>query len=725
MKKLPQITAILASLVLLSGPGLSSTPPSSQFSKKQIYTSTAIVNQLTYWHYSKRSFNNRLSSQLFDSFLTNLDPRRHALLTSDIQQLEKHRNKLDNQIKKGDLSFSAQAFSLYRKRMQHQLEKTLKDWPSAIKQLDFTKNDRILIDREDAAWPKNQQEADALWQKNIKAMVLNLEMSDKSDKEVTNILKKRLQRQLKNLVEKDSDDVFQIYMNSLSMLYDPHTNYLSPQTAENFNINMSLKLQGIGAVLQHKDEEVNVVRLIAGGPADKQGELWPNDRIVAVGQGSSGEMVDVFGWELDDVVGLIRGNPKSTVRLEIMRGSGSSTKSHLIKIVRDNVKLEDQSAQKAIINVPGNNSTKSKIGVIKIPTFYMDFDAYRRGDRNYKSTTRDVRKLIDELKQESIDGLVIDLRDNGGGSLREAQELTSLFIEHGPVVQIRQSNNSVTPDGKRLKSKYYTGALVVLIDRLSASASEIFAAAIQDYNRGLVVGDQSYGKGTVQALKELPYGDLKITESKFYRVSGESTQHRGVIPDVSLPPLYDKEEIGESTQDHALKWDKISSAPHSKYLNFKPILPTLKQLHEQRIKMNPDFIFQKSILALRQTDEKYLSLNKSVRKAKNKKRDAELLNIENTRRRSKNEKLLSSIAQLEEEESKELKKDRTKINTKKDFYLKEAAYILADSNALLSERCRSKEAPHCQHPVMRHILNKKSGNLFKQDFNQLTRPNTL
>lgn len=706
MKTLLGISPLVIALSLMTTLGLStSSSPAAASQQKQVYSSKAIVNQLLNWHYSQKYFDDKLSSELLDNYIQRIDPRKQFFLQSDIQEFEPYRKQLDNQIKQGNLAVSEIIFNRYRDRYKTLLKKTLDDWPNSIRQFDFTKNEQILIDREDTSWPKNQAEADELWRKSLKNMVLSLELADKDKKEVEKILKKRLSFQLKNLEKTDDDDIFQLYMNSLTELYDPHTNYFSPQTSENFNINMSLRLQGIGAVLQSSEGDVNVVRLVPAGPADKQGELKPNDKIIAVGQGKKGEMVDVVGWRLDDVVNLIRGKPKTVVRLEVVRGKAANEKHQMIQIVRDNVKLEEQSAQKAIIEIKDKNNQPQKVGVIKIPTFYIDFEGYHRGDPNYKSTSRDVKRLIKELQKENVEGIVIDLRDNGGGSLLEANSLTGLFIEQGPTVQIRQSNNKVYPQGKRRPSAFYDGPLVVLIDRLSASASEIFAAAIQDYQRGLVVGNQSYGKGTVQTMKDLPYGSLKITESKFYRVSGDSTQHRGVIPDIEMPSLYDKDEIGESALDHALEWDQIKPTRHKTYLDYSQILPGVTSEHKKRINLDPDFIFLKKSQALEdEAEQDYVSLNKATRLQKKADMEAKFLAVENERRKSKGEKLLKSLDELDEEESDKPADDYYKIDTEKDYYLREASRILLDASEQLAQKCSTSTSIFCKNPITQNMI---------------------
>jgi carboxyl-terminal processing protease len=441
--------------------------------------------------------------------------------------------------------------------------------------------------------------------------------------------------------------------------------------------------------LQLEDEYTKVARLVPKGPADKQGELHASDRIVGVGQDEDGEIEDVVGWRLDEVVELIRGPKDSTVRLEVIPAkSKSSDQRKVITIVRNKVKLEEQSAQKKILDIPNGEQTL-KVGVIDIPAFYIDFEAMRRGDKDYKSTTRDVKKLLAELQEEGVDGIVVDLRNNGGGSLQEANELTGLFIEYGPTVQIRHSSRRVWRDGKRLKTEYYDGPLVVLINRLSASASEIFAGAIQDYERGIIVGDRSFGKGTVQTMVPLTEGQLKITESKFYRISGESTQHRGVVPDLTFPSLYDPEEIGESSLDHALNWDQINPVRHRRYNDLSTLLPSLNGLFDERSVHNPDFIYLEEQVNLAQQTRgiEELPLNEEARLALRESQEEKALVIENKRRKAKGEELLTSLddEELDEEEAADDEADEEADATdseeeeKDDVLLTEAGNVLVDA----------------------------------------------
>ena len=529
--------------------------------------------------------------------------------------------------------------------------------------------------------------ADEIWRKQLKNRVLSLKLSGKKEADIQSLLLKRYSNQLTRVVQSTSEDVFQYYMNALASLYDPHTDYFSPRLSENFQINMSLKLEGIGAVLQADDEYTKVVRLVPAGPADKNGQLQPADRIIAVAEGKSGDFKDVIGWRLDDVVDLIRGPKGTFVKLQIIPAVSQSEEVRKTVIIeRNEVKLEEQSAQKKMIPVYRDNKIV-KVGVISIPAFYLDFEALRRGDPDFRSSTRDTQRLMDELLAEGAEGIVIDLRDNGGGSLAEANALTGLFIENGPTVQIRFANAWVKREGKRRSSDYYQGPLLVLINRMSASASEIFAGAIQDYKRGLVIGNQSFGKGTVQSINPLQHGQLKITESKFYRISGESTQHNGVIPDIEFPAIYDKALVGESTLDNALAWDTIAPVYHDTYYDLAAEIPSLRAEHKKRIEKDPDFQFLSEQLV--QMDEfrniKTLSLNESVRQKQRDERKKIQLVLENKRRVAKG---LDPIDQLDDEELSDPDADATDESAseekesekdKPDPLLVEASQILVDT----------------------------------------------
>ena len=664
-----------------------------EYSDGQRQTMVELIDQLEERHYAKLEYDDTLSSQHLDSYIDSLDRGKMYFTAADVAEFEQYRTVMDDQLPEGKLDAGFAIFNRYHQRLQARLESVLATLPETVSAMDFSINENYLLDVEDRDWATSDAELDDRWRKQLKNQVLSLKLSDKAQDEIAPTLEKRFKNQLKRVEQYNNQDVFQIYANALTELYDPHTNYLSPRRSENFNINMSLSLEGIGAVLQMEDEYTKVARLVAKGPADKQGELHPSDRIVGVGQGEAGELEDVIGWRLDEVVELIRGPKDSTVRLEVIPAKAKSTdQRRVITIVRNKVKLEEQSAQTKILEIPSGDKVL-KVGVIDIPAFYIDFDAMRRGDKEYKSTTRDVKKLLQELQETGVDGIVVDLRNNGGGSLQEANELTGLFIEYGPTVQIRHSSRRVWRDGKRLKSPYYEGPLVVLVNRLSASASEIFAGAIQDYQRGIIVGDRSFGKGTVQTLIPLTEGQLKITESKFYRISGESTQHRGVVPDVAFPTLYDTEEIGESALDHALNWDQINPVRHHRYNDLTTVLPRITTLFQERSVNNPDFIYLEDQIGLAQQTREIttLPLNEQARVALRESQEEKALVIENKHRAATGEELLASLDDEEADEEDadaavEDEEEDEEADPKDDVLLMEAGNVLVDALLLKQQR---------------------------------------
>jgi carboxyl-terminal processing protease len=547
-----------------------------------------------------------------------------------------------------------------------------------------------MLDPGQRDWFDSIEAADKFSINALQDSMIRLILSGKEEAEARELLVKRYRAQLTQYKQRKSDDVFDLYINTLASLYDPHTSYFSPRTMENFKINMSLSLEGIGAELTTKDEHTEVVRVIPGGPADLQGILKPEDKIIGVGQGEN-EIVDVVGWRIDDVVELIRGKKGSVVRLEI---SSTTDNQKIIEIVRDRVRLEDKSAQSEVIEIQSGDQTY-KLGVIEIPTFYMDFNAYRRNDPNFKSSSRDVFRLLQELEEENVDGIILDLRNNGGGSLLEASALTDLFINTGPVVQIKDSNKRIDRNRRAFSKAVYTGPLLVLINRLSASASEIFAGAMQDYGRALVVGSQSYGKGTVQDVTALSDGQLKLTVSKFYRVSGDSTQHRGVIPDIKLPSIYNSDEIGESEQENALLWDQIHPVPHQSSDQLKSIIQPLVIRHTERAYTDPNFVHMIDKLNLTQnwSEDQSLSLNLEKRRERNDSRDEALLALENQRRIDQKLKPHASFSDWEKyRENNKDSDDNDATTPESDPILNEAAHILSDqiqlqtkSNAKLAD----------------------------------------
>ena len=667
-------------------------------SESERETIVEMIGQLEQRHYAKHRYDDEMSSAHLDSYIESLDRGKMFLTAADLAEFEKYRTTMDDQLHEGNLVAGFDIFNRFQQRLEERMENVVETLPQQVEAMDFTVDESFPVDADEWDWARTTAELDDRWRKRIKNEVLSLKLAKKPAEEIVPTLVKRYNSQLKRVRQYNNQDVFQIYANALTELYDPHTNYLSPRRSENFNINMSLSLEGIGAVLQQEDEYTKVSSLVAKGPADKQGELKPADRIIGVGQGAEGAIEDVIGWRLDEVVELIRGPKDSTVRLEVIPAkSKAADERKIVTIVRNKVKLEEQSAQKKILEIPEGDRT-IKVGVIDIPAFYIDFDAMRRGEEDYKSTTRDVKVLLQELQDEGVEGIVIDLRNNGGGSLQEANELTGLFIEYGPTVQIRHSSRRVWRDGKRLKTTYYEGPLVVLINRLSASASEIFAGALQDYQRGLIVGDRSFGKGTVQTLIPLTEGQLKITESKFYRISGDSTQHRGVVPDVEFPSIYDAEEIGESSLDHALNWDQINPVRHQRYNDLSTVVPRVTASFVERSAGNPDFVYlEEQVEMARQTSEiTELPLNEAARIALRESQEQKALVIENKRRKAKGEELLTSLDEDEldeaDEAEPELAAEEEPADEEPDVLLTEAGNVLVDM-LLLKERAYAVHTP--------------------------------
>lgn len=641
----------------------------------QVQLTRDVVTIMQEKHFRKQKLDDQFSSSLLDNYLQMLDPNRQIFLQSDIDEFNQFRTRMDDELKVGQLISARAIFQRYFDRYSARLTWIMQQIDPLVKQDDFNGNESVEIDRKKSPWPADSKAADDLWRLYLKNAILTLKLADKPVDSISTTLQRRYQTQLDRLKKQSPMDNFEIFMNAYTELYDPHTNYMSPKTSENFDISMRLSLEGIGAVLEKDDEYTKVTRLVKAGPADKQGELKAGDHIIAIAQGQNGEdWQDVVGWRLDEVVELVRGKADTWVRLQVKRGEDAVK---TIAIRREKVKLEDQAASKRVIDLPGRTPADArKIGVITIPNFYLDFEAMRRGDPDTKSTTRDVARILSELEVDHVDGVIIDLRDNGGGSLLEATELTDLFIDQGPVVQILNANNQVDRRNRAIESSNFNRPMLVLVNHLSASASEIFAGAIQDYQRGLIVGDQTFGKGTVQTLIPLDEGKLKITEAKFYRVSGDSTQHRGVVPDIKYPSLIPYDEVGESALEHALPWDRIMPAPHYQFADIGSMIPELDKLHADRMKNNVeyDFLEKQRNWLQEQRKRKTLPLNIAAREAMKKEEDARILAMTNDVRAARKLPALKSISELEEENQKK----RDAKDPKDDFLLMESARILSD-----------------------------------------------
>ena len=659
----------------------------------------SVLSQMVRNHYSEVRVNDDFSSTLLDRVIDGLDPSRIYFTQADINEFEQYRTELDDMLRAGDVDAGFLMYNRYQKRVIERLVFSLKRLEEDGSPFDFTLDEYLIVDRSEEPWPASHDELEDLWRKRVKSNVLSALLSDETYEEAKEDLSERYRSQLSQILKNDQREAFQYYMDAMTLSIDPHTQYYLPQAAENFTMNMSLQLQGIGAVLTTEDEYTEVVSIVAGGPADMAGELQPNDRITAIAQGD-GEFVDVVGWRVDDVVQLIRGEKGTVVRLSVIPNNADNDfERNIISITRDTVQLEDESAKSEIVEIERNGETY-KIGVIDLPTFYIDFQALQNRDPNYRSTTRDVRVLLEELKAENVDAVVVDLRNNGGGALNEANSLVGLFIDRGPTVQVMDADNNNNVYGDSDPGLVYDGPLAVLVNRLSASASEIFAGAIQDYQRGLVLGSQTFGKGTVQELIPLGEGQLKITRSKFYRISGESTQHRGVLPDIDFPDLYDvSDDIGEAALDSALPWDTIETTSfYRPYANLQPILPALVSRHQERLQNDPDFNYIEAQIAraLENQEDNTLSLNMDTLLAERAENDAWRLQLENSRRLAKGEEPYESIEAMEnaneaEEEAIAVNmpgldaEDLSNDEQTDDPYLRESANVLLDLIELQSD----------------------------------------
>ncbi|MFC2094046.1 carboxy terminal-processing peptidase [Bacteroidota bacterium] len=627
------------------------------------------------YHYKQFELNDSLSSVIFDRYIESIDYGKNYLLESDIKSFEQYRYALDDHLKVGDVLPFYDMFNVFYFRMRDQIIYTD---TLLSKEFDYTIDEEYLINRKDAPWAASKSELNDIWCKRVKNDALNLKLNDKDWDEIQKNLKKRYENYSRILTQYNSEDVFQLAMNSYTASVDPHTNYLSPITSDNFNIDMSLSLEGIGARLQWVDGYTKVIEIIPGGPAFKSKKLHADDRITAVAQGEDGEYVDVVGWRITDVVQLIRGPKDSIVKLLLLKyDKGLDAEPVELILVRDKVKIEDQSAHSSIENII-HNEKPFKIGVITIPKFYIDFEAARKREKNYKSTSRDVKNLLNELKKGNVDGIIIDLRNDGGGSLEEAIKVSGLFIKDGPVVQVRDMEGKITINSDLDPEIVYDGPLAVLVNRFSASASEIFSGAIQDYGRGIIIGENTYGKGTVQNMIDLnrltsgkgfKLGHVKTTIAKYYRIDGSSTQRIGVIPDINFPSYVDAKDFGESGEPSALKWDKIESADYELFSELYSIIPELKILSEQRRETDPEFDYMREDIEefKKSNEDNFISLNEDVRRKEKEEREEKRFQRENERRKIKGLKLLDKGETPPEDE---------RINN--DPFLNESAHIIAD-----------------------------------------------
>jgi carboxyl-terminal processing protease len=668
---------------------------------QQSVVAKSLVELIENFHYQKVAVDDDFSSVVFDEYLKALDGGRSYFLQSDIADFEKFRLTMDDDVRTGDLSVPFYIFNVYQKRYNDRVNFALKE---IEKKFSFTSNDTYTYDREKLPWLKSESESNSLWSKRIKYEMLNLKITGTEEAKIKETLKKRYENLISQSTKFNQQDVFQIFMNSFTGTVDPHTSYFVPNKAQEFNEDLARTFEGIGARLQLDNEVVKIAEIIPGGPAFKSKAIQANDRIIAVAQGKAGEFVDVIGWRLDVTVTKIKGPKGTIVRLKVIpAGQELSSTPKIVELVRDKVVLEDQSAKRTIKTITSGGKSY-KIGIIQLPAFYADFKAMQAGDPNYKSTTRDVRLLLDTLKREKVDAVVLDLRSNGGGSLPEAISLTGLFIKSGSVVQVRDRRNEIEVSEDEDESIAWTGPLGVLIDRFSASASEIFAGAIQDYGRGVIIGNQSYGKGTVQQGIDMSrvisttdklmlkgaqtvstkgsqadskganvtrtnapeFGQINLTMAKFYRVNGSSTQHKGVVPDIEFPTVFPKDKYGESSEPSALPWDTIAPSQFSRLASLDEVKRKLIALHQERMKTSVGFKdLQEDIAEFAKREaETSITLNEAKLKKERDEQEAKSLLRENQKRIAK------GLAPL--------KKGEIKPKEDIDFIRDEGLQIIAD-----------------------------------------------
>ena len=673
-----------------AAPATSATPTVLAPTEQENYVARRVADIISHEHYRRAPLDDHLSSLILDRYLDAIDGSRSYFYASDIAEFEKYRYELDDAIKTGDVE---PAFVIFRRYQQRSRERMAYASELLNKKPDFDIDESFNFDREKEPWPANATEMNELWRKRVKNDALSLVTAGKQWPEVVDVLRKRYEHVAKRMDQSKPDDVFEAFMNAFVLSLDPHSNYFSARNSEEYNIQMSLSYEGIGASLQLTDDYVTVIDVIPGGPAATSGppaKIAANDRITAVGEGKSGELTDVIGWRLDDVVQKIRGPRGTTVRLQILpAGAAPGSVPKVVEFTRNKVSLEAQASHKAMRTVV-RNGKEVKVGIITVPSFYQDYDASRAGAKDYRSTTRDVQRLISELRKDGAEVLIMDLRANGGGYLPEAESLTGLFIDRGPVVQLRDTTGHIEVDDDPNPAIFYSGPMLVLVDRFSASASEIFAGAIQDYGRGLIVGQQTYGKGTVQNAHPLNYtifgrkpelGQLNVTIGKYYRITGESTQDRGVTPDIALPSLIDANEVGESTRDRALPWDHIEPASFHVEGDLKSLTASLEKLHTDRTAGSADFKYLREDIAALDAmrSQKTLSLNLNTREAERKRLESERLARENAWRAAHDVKPAASL--------EEIKDDATA-----GILLDEASQIAADLVVVSAKRAAPTQA---------------------------------
>jgi carboxyl-terminal processing protease len=676
--------------------------------EQQSIVAKTIAQLITNYNYKKVALNDSISQVVYTRYLKMLDESHNYFLASDIQDFDKYKTALDNDVKDGNLADIFYIFNVYQKRYIEHIQYSLAQIDDNF---DYDKNETFTYDRTNLPWIASQSEMDNIWRTRVKYDLLNLKLANSDMAKDKETLKKRYESLLSQANKLNNQDVFQLFMDAFTEAIDPHTNYFTPSNAANFNIDMSRQLEGIGASLNTENEFVTIKAVIPGGPADKSKQINIDDRIVGVAQGKTGEFQNVVGWRIENAIALIRGSKGTTVRLEILpKGSSVSSKPKVVEMVREKIILKDESAKKELRTYNYNGKT-IKIGIISVPAFYIDFNDYKSGNPNYKSTTHDVKLLIDSLKQEGVDGIVMDMRQNGGGSLLEAVDLTGLFIKTGPVVQVRNSNDQVEVDKDEDPSITWNGPLAILVDRFSASATEIFSGAIQDYGRGLIIGTQTYGKGSVQNAIDLDkvippsiteriaglikkdtkpvntgsqsvFGQLNLTIAKFYRITGNSTQHKGVMPDIQFPSIIPLDKYGEDTEPSAMPFDIIAKTDYTKTGDFTSVIPQLTKLHKQRMENSASYKYLLEDIAAfkKQDNEKTITLDEPKLKAQRDADEKKAFDDENDRR------VAMGFPALKKGETRPRNEDL-------DFLKKEAGQILTDYITLDNKYTGTMGAP--------------------------------
>jgi carboxyl-terminal processing protease len=667
-----------------------------------------VAQFITGYNYKKVELNDSISTVVYNRYLKMLDESHNYLLAADVQDFDKYKTALDDDVKEGNLNDVFYIFNVYQKRYIEHLQFSLAHIDDNF---DYTKDETFTFDRSSLPWIASQADMDNVWKARVKYDLLNLKLANTDIAKDKETLKKRYQDLLSQANKLNNQDVFQLFMDAFTEAIDPHTNYFNPANAATFNIEMSRQLEGIGAGLYTQNEYITIRSLTPGGPAEKSKQINIDDRIVGVAQGGAGEFQNVVGWRIENAIALIRGKKGTIVRLEILpKGSSVGSKPKVVEMVREKIILKDESAKKEIRTYNSNGKTL-KIGIISVPAFYIDFNDYKSGNPNYKSTTHDVKLILDSLKQEGVDGIVMDLRQNGGGSLLEAVDLTGLFIKTGPVVQVRNSDNQVEVDKDEDPSVAYSGPLAVLVDRFSASATEIFSGAIQDYGRGLIIGTQTYGKGSVQNAIDLDkvitpsitqriasltkkdpkavstgsqsvFGQLNLTIAKFYRITGNSTQHKGVTPDIQFPSIIPLDKYGEDTEPSAMPFDVIAKTNYNKAGDFSTVIPQLRKLHEQRMEGSASYKYLLQDIAdfKKREDEKSITLNEAKLKQQRDADEKKAFEGENERR------VAMGLPALKKGQAKPRNEDL-------DFLKKEAGQVLTDYIGLDNKLTSTMGAP--------------------------------